>query len=206
MSTWFNLSTARGTMQCYSCAPYFPYRVDGERNPKFDRHSGLILSSKSAQERNFGHALNYFSDMLLGQISQWNLEGLRPTGSDPRLTQGRAFVDVIIVPSSKVGKVSDGLTQIMTKVCARDKRLSINNGALHRFREINKLASGGNRDAHVHQGSIMLRSGCNLSDVVILIDDVCTSGNSLIACCEIIQSASPSSTVVGIVLGKTTHD
>lgn len=192
-------------MQCYSCAPYFPYRVDGERNPKFDRHSGLILSSKSAQERNFGHALSYFSDMLLGQISQWSLEALRPTGSDPRLTQGRAFVDVIIVPSSKVGKVSDGLTQIMTKVCARDKRLSINNGALHRFREIKKLASGGNRDAHVHQASIMLRPGCNLSDVVILIDDVCTSGNSLIACCEIIQSASPSSTVVGIVLGKTTH-
>ena len=127
-------------------------------------------------------------------------------GSDPQLTQGRAFVDVILVPSSKVGKVSDGLMQIMTRVCAKDKRLTINRGALHRYKEIKKLASGGCREMHVHQESIMLRQAANLSEVIILVDDVCTSGNSLVACCDIIQSASSFSTVIGIVLGRTTHD
>jgi hypothetical protein len=206
MGQWFTLPTERGYMKCFSCAPYYPYRLSGQLNPQFDKHSGLILTSKSAQESRFGDAIRYFSKQLEPEIRTWNLQQLLPIGTDLRMLENRPYVDVILVPSSKAGKVSDGLTQVMQKVCATDRRLSLIEKALVRTRDVKKLAAGGNRDKNVHEESIQFRPPKNSSHLIVLIDDVCTSGNSLVACCNIIQNQLPSVIVIGVVLGRTTHD
>lgn len=206
MGQWFTLPTEKNGINIFSCSPYYPYRVNGERNSKFDSHSGFILTSKSSQERNFGQAVRYFSNILLSEVPGWPLEQWQPVGTDLRMIHGRPLADVMLVPSSKVGKVSDGLAQIVERLCARDRRLFSHATGLVRTREISKLAAGGSRQLRVHMESISFRPRQHLSGLVVLVDDVCTSGNSLIACCDIIQRANPSTSVVGIVLGKTTHD
>lgn len=202
MGHWFNLATAKTSMDCYACGAYHPYRVDGEKNPKFDRHSGFILTSKGAQERNFGQAVKYFADLIMPEVRSWALEGFLPQGT----IGDQPFVDVVIVPSSKVGKVSDGLLQVMGKVCARDKRLNLQKNLLSRTKQIEKLATGGNRSRQTHVDSITFNMPPNPASIFLLVDDVCTSGNSLVACCDIIQTHIPHSTVIALTLGKTTHE
>lgn len=202
MGYWFNLVTAKTSMDCYVCGPYHPYRVDGEKNPKFDRHSGFILTSKGTQERNFGQAVKYFADLIMPEVRNWALESFLPQGT----IGDQPFVDVVLVPSSKVGKVSDGLSQVMGKVCARDKRLNLQKNLLSRTKQIEKLATGGNRSRQTHVDSITFTMPPNPASIFLLVDDVCTSGNSLVACCDIIQTNIPHSTVIALTLGKTTHE
>jgi len=206
MGQWFKLPTARGSMDCFACGPYYPYRLNGEKNPKFDRHCGFILTSKNSGEANFGRAVQHFSGLLEEEISGWQLMKWLPLGTDLRMSAGRPYVDVMLVPCSKAGKVSDGLTKIMTRVSTRDRRLVMHPGALVRTRDTEKRAAGGNRSVQVHRNSIAFRPARDVASLILLVDDVCTTGNSLIACCDIIQEAEPASTVVGVVLGKTTHD
>lgn len=206
MGQWFTLPTSRKPIDCFSFGPYYPYRVRGEMNAKFDRYSGAILTSKSSEKSNFGQVVRHFADQLASEIQKWPLERRLPAGTDFRMMQGRPLAKVVLVPSSKANKVSDGLTQIMEKVCAKERRLQLASGALVRVREIDKLATGGNRCVSVHMKTIALKKSIDLSGLVILVDDVCTSGNSLIACCEIIQNQTPETNVIGIVLGKTSHE
>lgn len=58
---------------------------------------------------------------------------------------------------------------------------------LRRSRSINKLATGGSRDLSVHMQSIDTVEDMDISgDIVLLMDDVTTTGNSLYACREIL--------------------
>lgn len=206
MGQWFTLSTSKNSMQCYACGPYHPYRVDGEKNPKFDSHSGFILTSKASQERSFGSAIKYFAELISPEVRSWQLEQHLPEGTNLLMMGDKPFVDVALVPSSKVGKVSDGLAQIMSRVCARDRRLTLRPSLLTRTKEIKKLATGGDRSRQTHLDSIKLTTPENPADIFLLVDDVCTSGNSLIACCDIIQSQLPHVKVIALTLGKTTHE
>lgn len=58
---------------------------------------------------------------------------------------------------------------------------------LKRSRSISKLATGGSRDLSVHMQSIDTVEDMDISgDIVLLMDDVTTTGNSLYACREIL--------------------
>ena len=58
---------------------------------------------------------------------------------------------------------------------------------LRRSRSINKLATWGSRDLSVHMQSIDTVEDMDISgDIVLLMDDVTTTGNSLYACREIL--------------------
>lgn len=60
---------------------------------------------------------------------------------------------------------------------------------LDREHSIDKLAMGGNRDKKVHLNSITTLDDVDIQgDVVLLMDDVTTTGNSLYACKEILLS------------------
>lgn len=54
-------------------------------------------------------------------------------------------------------------------------------------KEIEKLATGGNRNINIHFGSIEVNPNVSISgEVILVVDDVTTSGNSLYACRDIL--------------------
>ena len=58
---------------------------------------------------------------------------------------------------------------------------------MKREKSIEKLATGGARDTWVHMQSITTADDMNIQgDVVLLMDDVTTTGNSLYVCKEIL--------------------
>ena len=58
---------------------------------------------------------------------------------------------------------------------------------LRRSHSINKLATGGSRNLSVHMQSIDTVEDIDISgDIVLLMDDVTTTGNSLYVCKEIL--------------------
>ena len=57
-----------------------------------------------------------------------------------------------------------------------------------RIKTVDKLATGGERDISVQKASLGVNPEMSISgDVVLLVDDVTTSGNSLRACRDILQ-------------------
>jgi len=151
----------------YSLVEYQPYWIDRanqEKNSKFDRDSRLILDIKenkpSAVEHFFG-----ILDSILG-------EGF----------------PIAIVPSSDPEKIDSGIRQIAIKLAA-NSRIDATS-CLVRHMKINKLSHGGDRSIEVHLNSIkVINTDIIRARKVLLLDDVMTSGNSLIACQKLLQKA-----------------
>lgn len=74
---------------------------------------------------------------------------------------------------------------------------------LIRTKEIEKLAAGENRNIKVHLDSIDVNPDMNVADeVVLVVDDVTTSGNSLYACRDILMEHG-AKRVALLALGQT---
>lgn len=191
--------TSRGQLHTSFCAPYYPYWSEpGVRNPKFDRHSGRILSLKDPTNREHMLALKYFNDRLPNYVKDWQLPQRSPI-SGPQ-------VGIVIVPSSTAGRVSSGLQAIMQRLCQTDGRFCMLSGALSRVRSVPKAAKGGPRSVQLHKQSIVCTPQLLHTRYVMLVDDVASTGSSLIACCELIQDAVVATNVIGLALGQTTYD
>jgi predicted amidophosphoribosyltransferase len=77
---------------------------------------------------------------------------------------------------------------------------------VRRHTSIQKLARGGNRNLHIHLDSIDIAApNLVVGKAVLLLDDIATSGNSMIACQQRLLEAGASE-VLGLVIGQTTHD
>lgn len=94
----------------------------------------------------------------------------------------------------------------MRKLCQADERFCMLPGVLTRTRTIAKAARGGPRSVQVHKQSISCDPDALHTRLVMLVDDVVSTGSSLIACTELIQDADPATKVFGLALGRTTHD
>lgn len=144
---------------------YHRYRLaNGEVNKEFysDMISGLILDVKEKKER----GLNYFYQQLAGLISKG--------------------VTVCVVPSHKASdKNTSGIAELARRL-AKDGRVDKVDFLL-RKKTISKLATGGDRDFSLQLKSIQTNPNLTISgDVVLLVDDVTTSGNSLRACKKVL--------------------
>jgi hypothetical protein len=148
------------------------------QNPRFNRYSGLILDVKDKLPR----GLTYFADEL-------------------ETCLGADFA-VAVVPSHTPNVFDSGIRQLAQIVCER-KGLIDATSCLVRVREIDKLAHGGDRSVDVHLNSIAVRHRNLIQnrDVVVL-DDVTTSGNSLVAC-ELLLRNAGARTVELLALGRT---
>lgn len=111
-------------------------------------------------------------------------------------------VIIISIPSSKVGK-KKGINYVAENIAKKNGFLDKSN-RLIRTKDIHKLSAGGRRDKDVHLNSIKYKEdNCDLSNkTIILIDDVITTGNSLIACREILMRCGAKQ-IVGLGIGRT---
>lgn len=147
---------------------YNPYR--GGNNNKFrSDKDGDILKLKN-NNRNIIEKYSKLLDSKLNGISN-DLNN----------------IVIISIPSSRVGN-ENGITMVAKNI-AKTNRFIDNSSKLMRFSNIEKLATGGDRSKYVHINSIKYENNdIDLSNkIIILIDDVITTGNSLIASREILM-------------------
>lgn len=146
---------------------YHKYWLDKERNiknPLFDVFSGKILDLKEGKLS----AIRYFYDLIDAEICR--------------------DVTVCVVPSSDASKLVTGIG-MLAEMLARNGRVD-KVYFLRRDRNIDKLALGGRRDQQIHMQSISTVQEMNImGDIVLLMDDVTITGNSLYACKEILLQA-----------------
>lgn len=187
---------AHRTHTCYYLIDYHKYWLDKAarvKNPHFSPECGLILSFKDAQHRDHKRAVSHFAKQITAA-----LKGL-PSNVD---------FNIYLVPSSKVGYGSAGLDAVARYLCREYDNLHYVQNALYRHRTIAKLAHGGDRSVGVHIESITYRPPAKGIRPIILLDDVCTTGNSLVACLNLItfQHAVADLKVTPVVLGSTVDE
>lgn len=158
---------------------YHKYWLDRERkikNPLFDIYSGRILDLKEGKKQ----AVNYFYNLINAEIN----EG----------------VTICVVPSSNMDKLVTGIS-MLGEMLADNRRID-KVYYLRRIESIDKLAYGGNRSRDIHLRTISTLNDMDISgDIVLFMDDVTTTGNSLYACKEILLSKG-AQTVEMFALGK----
>ena len=143
---------------------YHKYWLDRERkikNPLFDVYSGKILDLKEGKMS----AVQYFYQLL-----------------DPEI---RRDVTICVVPSSNSGVKESGIGKLGEMLAGNGRKNKVY--FLKRNKSIDKLATGGNRSIETHMKSISTVLDMDIdNDIVLLMDDVTTTGNSLYACKEIL--------------------
>ncbi len=167
-----------GIVICGYYKPYGKWKNDPETaDMPYDIYSGKILGLKEGKPS----AVNYFYALL-----------------DDEICPG---VAIAAVPPHKPGTGESGIRMLVKKLSAHN-RIDMSD-CLVRTKEIDKLAYGGRRDKAVHLDSIRVNPDIPVADeVVLVVDDVATSGNSLFACRDILL-AHGARRVALLALGKT---
>lgn len=156
---------------------YYPYH-DGQ-NPDFDWFSGYILDVKDQKLS----AINYFISLLIS-----------------RLSYDEEFV-ICVMPDHKQGTGSSGIRTIAEKLCSSP--LIDGTNVITRSEEIEKKATGGSRNIKSEINSIAINDeGIINEKKILLLDDVTTSGTSLLAGKHILKKAG-AKLVVMLALAKT---
>jgi hypothetical protein len=131
------------------------------KNPLFDVYSGKILDLKEGKET----AVTYFYNLL-----------------DSEICDG---VTICVVPSSDASKIGSGIGRLGERLASNNRINKVY--FLQRTQSIDKLAFGGCRDENVHMRTIGTVEEMDVSgDIILLMDDVTTTGNSLHVCRSIL--------------------
>ena len=149
--------------QVVLCGFYHRYwNPDKTRNQAFDMFSGRILDVKEKKEK----GISYFYQQL-----------------DEEICKG---VAICVVPSHVEGDTNDSGIAELARRLAQNGRID-KTDYLVRTKTIDKLAHGGSRDISVQLDSLGVNPSMTVEgDVVLIVDDVTTSGASLEACKEIL--------------------
>jgi hypoxanthine phosphoribosyltransferase len=114
------------------------------------------------------------------------------------------FDCLAIVPSHYNGTYTSGIKLLSEKI-SKGMNSVYTTSCLIRHKTIEKLSIGGNRSIQTHLNSIkVVDSELIDGKKVLLLDDVSTTGNSLKACKQLLESAG-AKTVKSFILGKTTR-
>lgn len=162
---------------------YTPYYT-GNMN-KYN--GGYLLDLKD----NYPKGVNYYTNLLLDDPAFIKL-----------LTSKGNNVAIITVPSSKIGKKPIGLYWTINNIAESISfKGSTHYEYLERIKTIPKAATGGPRSIDLHIATIEANSTIFPEEYVIIIDDITTSGASLLACKKIMNDLGKK--VCCVALGKT---
>lgn len=163
--------------------PYRPWghhKECGGTSSGYPEHSGRILDVKQNQAR----GINYFYSFM-----------------QPRVKSPDA---IAVVPSHDPNKGAGGLHALSARLATKLGLIDAST-ALVRHTKIKKLADGGDRSVDVHLASIHVPDASGIKGKkVLLIDDVMTTGHSLLASRRLLLEAGASS-VKCVALGRTTY-
>jgi hypothetical protein len=164
----------------YYVDSYYPYH--GGQNPNWNAFSGKILDLKDGVKK----GVDYFLPLLATGIYD----------SD---------YTIAIVPSSDPAKQNTHGTKLLIDTFYKGYAVkNIQNGSACLIRHIKVAKSAtGDRSVEKHLGSINLKNKTLVKNrVVLLVDDVTTTGNSLVACTQILMEGDCKK-VIHLAMAKT---
>lgn len=142
---------------------YHPYH--NRNNPKFDDFSREILKVKNMD--------GWVIKEVYHALDEWFTDGF----------------PIVTVPSHDPEKKDSGIKMIARLLCSNGKRIDATECLVRKYK-IDKAAHGGNRSILLHKNSIALQSPeLIIGKDILLLDDVTTTNNSLIACRDILLNA-----------------
>lgn len=163
--------------------PYKPWSYHKEMggdNSSYPTHSGLILDIKYKRDP----GINYFYNYLLPYIKKDHT--------------------ACIIPSHDPENLDSGLRRLVTKLAANSVWVD-GTKCLRRHTKVTKLTDGGDRRIETHLNSIVVENVDLVSGrTILLMDDVTTTGHSLIAGKRLLLAAG-AARVRCLALGRTTY-
>jgi predicted amidophosphoribosyltransferase len=162
--------------------PWSWHKAMGGNGSNYPGYSGSILDLKESKAT----SLKRFEDLLVGEIK-------------------RTYVGVTAVPSHDPANGTGTGVRLLAKQVAAKLGVQDGRSFLRRTKKIEKLAGGGDRSIATHLDSLVAENAHEFAGgTVLLVDDVLTSGNSMIACRQLLLEAGASE-VVCVALGRTKH-
>ena len=159
--------------------PYYPTR--------YVEHSG-VSESIIAFKQGYQIPIDRFTEEMKEALLEY-------LGNDASKLKGRCLV---VMPSHSAGKWSKALLQMARKLCQELNMLDYSY-ALERVAEHEKLTAGG------HIATMKLNPVFDVKGKkVVVLDDVTTTGNSLLASAQILWNAGAEK-VAAIAIGKTSE-
>lgn len=164
---------------------YQPYRICGEKNPKFNKYTGgYILDLKDNKEC----GINYYT--------------IKVTDEFKKLKNIDKADIITAVPSSTKNFIRDGMVTLLKNLSENFDNLTYLK-CLNRKETICKKANGGLRSEDLEYKTIEVMNSKLFKDkVILLFDDVTTTGTSLLTCKKILKE-NGAKAVNCIALGKT---
>lgn len=160
--------------------PWWYHKEQGGDGSTYPSHSGRILDVKDGNAGGIEH----FSAFIAPRMKRYTL--------------------VAAVPSHDPAEMNSGIRKLAEKLEASGVCKNVS-GLLVRHTKIQKLAAGGDRSIDVHLSSIAVDDRRPIAgQAVLLIDDVMTTGNSLLACRRLLLDAG-AGVVKCVALGRTTY-
>ena len=158
--------------------PWGVHRAAGGDRSNYPERSGKMLDLKEGKDA----GVAYFSEAIATELKD--------------------EIVIATVPSHNPEKPGVGLKKLVAELVKDSKRVDAS-GSLVRTQKIDKLAAGGNRskDVHLKSVSVALAPLIKGRDVLLL-DDVTKTGNSLLACRDLLLAAGARS-VECATIGKT---
>lgn len=186
-------------VKIFFCGIYHPYRYRGERNPNAgDSLSRAMMDLKDETNQNNKKAIQTFSDLIINELKRYSI------GKGEKKHEFTSVLfEIAVVPSHEAGKVSSSLKKIAQKICN-----NYGNGrSVQSLQRKTTVASAhkenGDRSVANHMATIDVVTDVK-GKVILLIDDVTTTGGSMTACVNLLKS-SGAKTVLPLALLETAN-
>lgn len=167
-------------VKIYSCGTYHPYRYRGQINPNGgDKISKAMMDFKDPQHPNHQQAVRMFAGMLLEKVQGFSY-------------LNKNFItyplEICIVPSHLENKVSLSLINIANKICKTYPHIKYVQSLQRYITVASAHKENGDRSIANHASSIKVITNVT-SKLILLIDDVKTTGGSMSACDHLLRAA-----------------